>query len=335
MENELMIFQPVRVIVIGLGGIGSKLADELARYMMYEPKAPKELILVDGDVYSQSNLDRQSVLESDVGRPKAQAWAESLAQEFHKLSVRGMCGYVVPIGTKRENVVHIDKLEMEGAVTILAVDNHKTRKMFSDYFQAKVKNGVLINGGNNLTDGSIITSIRHDGEQILPAIDTFHPEIREPKDKNPGELSCAELSKVSGGTQIIWANQMVAALIGNELHCVVQGEWEQLRGRGEVYFDILSNAAAPRQRFVSGKEVKMPKETNELVTEVALPVTPLEVTKVVLGQLPQEEDEDIFVSSGKESTGKKESVTVLKKVKKAAAKSHADIKIVDERGKKK
>lgn len=254
-------FQPMRVILIGLGGIGSKLAEDLARYMMYEAKAPKELVLVDGDVYSESNLDRQSILEGDVGRPKAQVWAEGLAGAFPKLVISGISGYVVPDSMRKENTVPISKLSMEGAVTILAVDNHKTRKMFSDHFQKGVQNGVLINGGNNMTDGSLITAIRMSGEQITPSIDAFHPEIAEPKDKNPGELSCAELAKVDGGTQVIWANKMVATLIGNELYCVVQGELEKLRARGEVYFDIMANAAAPRQRFVPGKEVSFDKGT--------------------------------------------------------------------------
>lgn len=258
---EIPPFQPIRIILVGLGGIGSKLADELARFMMYTEKSPKEMVLVDGDVYSQSNLDRQSVLESDVGKPKAQVWSDSLAQEFHKVSFSAMCGYVVPddfrTGKDMSVVVPISRLQMEGAITILGVDNHPTRKLFSDHFQLHVQNGVLINGGNSSEgEGSIITAARINGEQIMPAIDAFHPEIREPKGKNPGELSCAELAKLDGGTQVIWANQMVAALIGNEVYSVVRGDWEKLRQRGEVYFDITANAAAPKGRFVPGKEIE-------------------------------------------------------------------------------
>jgi hypothetical protein len=273
---EVPPFQPLRVILVGLGGIGSKLADELARFLMYTEKAPKEMVLVDGDTYSQSNLDRQSVLESDVGKPKAQVWSDSLAMEFHKVSFSAMCGYVVPDDFRTQKdmsvVVPISRLQMEGAITILGVDNHKTRKLFSDHFQKFVQNGVLINGGNKTEgEGSIITAVRINGEQIMPAIDTFHPEIKEPKDKNPGELSCAELAKQEGGTQIIWANQMVAALIGNEVYGVVRGDWKNLRQRGEVYFDITANAAAPRARFVPGKEIEYkgdavkvePKEAGE------------------------------------------------------------------------
>ena len=309
MEGEIIGFQPVRVILVGLGGIGSKLADELARYMMYEPKAPKELLFVDGDVYSQSNLDRQSVLESDVGSPKAKVWAEGIAQEFSKLSVAGLCGYVVSSSSKRKdnNVVLVENLPMEGAITILGLDNHKSRKMFSDHFST-VQNGVLINGGNKTEgEGSVITSVRVGGEWVLPPIDAFHPEIADPQDKNPGELSCAELAKIKGGTQIIWANQMVAAMIGNEVHCVVQGEWEKLRARGEVYFDITANAAVPRQRFVSGKEVEIAEET--LVVEDASP------------------------KAGKKIAKKKGSSKAVKATPKAAkAVVLEELKIVDDRG---
>ena len=261
-------FSPARVVLIGLGGIGSKLADELGRYMSHTTKAPKELLLVDGDMYSQSNLERQSILESDVGKPKAQVWSDGLAAEFHNLTVSAMCGYVGKEGTKKDNVVPIDRLPMEGAITIVAVDNHATRKLFSDWFQDRIASGVLISGGNEKTDGSMITAARIKAAQILPAIDTFHPEIKSPKDKNPADLSCAELAKIDGGTQVIWANQMIAALIGNEVHSVVTGEWEKLRKRGEVYFDILENAAVARQRLVSGKEVILPKE-EETTKEVA------------------------------------------------------------------
>ena len=256
-END---FQAVRINLIGLGGIGSKLADELARYMTHTERAPKELILVDGDVYSQGNLERQSVLESDVGLPKAKVWADGLAQEFRMLTVRAICGYVgkrKAEGTAdRPTTVPIDQIAMESSITVVGVDNHATRKLFSDYFQEIVQNGVLISGGNNMTDGSIITAIRMNGKNLTPAIDTFHPEIRNPKDKNPAELSCAELAKVDGGTQVIWANLEAASKLGNEIHCVVTGEWERLKKRGEVYFDILENAAMPRLRMVEGKEVK-------------------------------------------------------------------------------
>jgi len=332
MADDLVVevppFQPVRLILVGLGGIGSKLADELARYMSYTDKAPKEMLLVDGDVYSQSNLDRQSVLESDVGKPKAQVWSDGLAQEFKKISFSAICGYIVPDsflpkedkdGTKvMTRIVPVSKLQMESAITILAVDNHKTRKMFSDYFQSTVKNGVLINGGNSEGgDGSVITAVRMGGEQIMPAIDTFHPEIREPKDKNPGELSCAELAKIDGGTQVIWANQFVAALIGNEVYCVVQGEWEKLRARGEVYFDIMQNTASPRQRFVPGKEILMPQETKKEAKEVP---------EAVVGDPTVEED--VLVTLGSTAATP---VMVKSKPKKA---SPSELKVVDERGKK-
>jgi molybdopterin/thiamine biosynthesis adenylyltransferase len=287
-------FQPVRVILVGLGGIGSKLADELARYMSYTSKAPKELLLIDGDVYSQGNLERQSILESDVGKSKAQAWADGLAAEFHNLSVSAMCGYVGKEGTKKDNVVPIDKISLEGSIVILGVDNHKTRNLFYLWCLVHVPSVYLISGGNNKFDGSVINLWKNNGNRLIDGF-AFHPEILNPQDKNPADLSCAELAKIDGGTQVIWANGMAATVIGNEVHSIVTGEWDKLRKRGEVYFDILENVSVSRQRLVTGKEVTEPQ-----------------VTKVV----------------------EKPKVTVKRVVRKTKGKKpvSAELKVVDERG---
>jgi len=255
-ELQKVLFAPVRTILVGLGGIGSKLAEDLARYMAYSPKAPKELILVDGDTYSQSNLERQSAVESDVGQPKARVWAESLAREFKGLSVRSMDGYVGAPDSKKQNVIPIDKLSLEGAATILGVDNHATRKLFSDYFSRAIQNGALISGGNNLVDGSILVGVRIGGQDFTPPIDTFHQEIREPGDKNPADLSCSELAKLEGGQQVIWANKMAACLMGNAFYALCEGALESLQRQSEIYFDVQANAARPAVRLVPGKEVE-------------------------------------------------------------------------------
>jgi len=255
-----VVFQPKRIVLVGLGGIGSKLADELARYMSYTKGAPKELLLVDGDVYSEGNLERQSVTEADVGKHKAETWAVGISAEFRNLACSSMNGYVGPEGLKKDNVVTIDRHPLDGSIAIVAVDNHPTRNLFYTWFRAKVKDGILLSGGNDMTDGSILSLIQLGGERLVDGF-VFHKEIMEPKGKNPAELSCAELAKLDGGSQVIWANQMAAATLGNEIHSIVSGEWDRLKERGEVYFDILVNSSVPRMRRVSGKEVEEKKET--------------------------------------------------------------------------
>ncbi|MFA7634757.1 MAG: ThiF family adenylyltransferase, partial [Bacillota bacterium] len=55
------------VAVVGLGGVGSACAEALAR------AGVGKLILVDGDVVSATNINRQIIAFTDnIGRPKAE-----------------------------------------------------------------------------------------------------------------------------------------------------------------------------------------------------------------------------------------------------------------------
>ncbi len=62
-----------RVGICGLGGLGGYVAEELARFGV------GFLALVDGDLFEESNLNRQLLCsEGDLGRPKAEAAAERI-----------------------------------------------------------------------------------------------------------------------------------------------------------------------------------------------------------------------------------------------------------------
>jgi molybdopterin/thiamine biosynthesis adenylyltransferase len=64
-----------RVAVMGMGALGSEVAYQLAR------SGVGELILCDGDTVTESNLSRGALyLDKPVGRPKAEAAAECLAE---------------------------------------------------------------------------------------------------------------------------------------------------------------------------------------------------------------------------------------------------------------
>lgn len=61
------------VLVVGLGGVGGYVAEQLTRAGI------GELTIVDGDVVSQSNMNRQLLaLQSTQGKPKAEVMAERL-----------------------------------------------------------------------------------------------------------------------------------------------------------------------------------------------------------------------------------------------------------------
>jgi len=49
-----------RIVVIGLGGIGSALVEPLCRFLNFDDKAEWQVVLVDGDNYEEKNTSRQT-----------------------------------------------------------------------------------------------------------------------------------------------------------------------------------------------------------------------------------------------------------------------------------
>lgn len=80
-----------RVAVFGLGGVGSYLCEALARMGV------GHLILVDGDSYSETNLNRQLYATRDtLGQPKPTVAAERIARIDEDLTVCARCEHLTP-----------------------------------------------------------------------------------------------------------------------------------------------------------------------------------------------------------------------------------------------
>lgn len=78
-----------RVMVLGLGGVGSACAESLAR------GGVGRLVLVDRDVVAPSNMNRQVVARaSTLGRPKAEAMRELLADAAPACEVEAHVAYL-------------------------------------------------------------------------------------------------------------------------------------------------------------------------------------------------------------------------------------------------
>ncbi len=218
--------------VIGIGGIGTNLLFLLCRHL--NSQGESRLFLVDGDEFESRNAIRQDFLK--IGN-KAKVKAEELANKFEDVSFRAIPDFVT-----EEN---IDSIVEEGDIVFMAVDNHATRKLISDHCQ-KLSNITLISGGNELTDGNVQTYIRCDGEDMTLPLTSFHPEIKNPTDKSPGEMSCEERAKQPGSRQILVANAGAAWLMYVAFWLYEEGEVDRI---GEFYFDIMEETKVQnRQR---------------------------------------------------------------------------------------
>jgi molybdopterin/thiamine biosynthesis adenylyltransferase len=216
--------------IIGLGGIGSVLTDFLAQYLNYSYNGEARMFLVDGDKYEPKNAARQSF--SEYGN-KAEVKVEELASKFQKISFRPIDEFI-----DKKNAAEIIE---ERDIVFLVVDNHKTRKIVSKQCQ-KLNNIVLISGGNELTDGNVQVYLKKEGKEITAPLEAYHPEIENPKDKMPNELSCTERQKSE--PQLLFTNLTVACAMLNAFYAV---EKDKL-AYGEVYLDIIAGKHNPVER---------------------------------------------------------------------------------------
>jgi molybdopterin/thiamine biosynthesis adenylyltransferase len=215
----------LEIKAIGIGGIGCALLPFLCRYLQYSEE-PARLTLIDGDRFERGNAVRQAF--ASLGN-KAEVKALELAREFEALAFRSTPEYVT-----EDNVA---RLIGEGEVVFLMVDNHASRNLVSCH-AASLADLTLISGGNDYEDGNVQVYVRQGGRDLTPGLGRYHPEIANPQDKNPAQLSCEELM-AAGAPQLLFANLMVASLMLNAFYAIREGRLNY----SEVYLDILGNVS--------------------------------------------------------------------------------------------
>lgn len=227
---------PERIVLVGLGGIGSQLVPSLVRYLAAKPEPRPVLVLVDGDAYEPSNRTRQVFPESAIGTNKA----EALAEAYRGLTVHAVADYLT-----EANVATVIR---DGDVVLLAVDNHWTRFVV-DRHLATLDEVTLISGGNDETDGNVQLVRRGDGEFVDGGLAEIHAEIgrateAEFADRNGCERQAEERP------QLVVTNLMVASAMLNCAWAVLE------RGSvsySEVYLDVIANAMRSRSWLRQGR----------------------------------------------------------------------------------
>lgn len=220
----------LEIKVIGIGGIGCALLPFLGRYLNYRGERAR-VTLIDGDEFDRSNADRQAF--GTLGN-KARVKAGEMAREFQHLSFRAVPEYITE--------VNIAQYIQDGDTIFLAVDNHKTRKLVSDHCE-KLAAVTLISGGNDFTDGNVQVHIREGGRDRTAPITRFHPEIRNPRDRSPAEMSCEELME-QRAPQLLVTNLAIASAMLNAFYSISLGNLQY----GEVYLDIIEGKSNPVKR---------------------------------------------------------------------------------------
>jgi molybdopterin/thiamine biosynthesis adenylyltransferase len=222
--------QTKKIKVIGAGGIGSHLVEPLARYLNYT-EHHCEVMIIDGDFFEDRNRERQRFGQAGIN--KAVAMVSVLREQFPKVHFRSKDEYLT-----ENNVVSTIR---EKDVVFLGVDNHATRKLVSDRC-CELEDVLLISGGNGYTDGDVLVHWKKDGRDMTPPIAVTAPEIKTPKDKNPGEFTdvdrqgCQE--EALANPQLLFTNLDIACCMLNCYYAYEQGRLTCKR----VFSDILTQA---------------------------------------------------------------------------------------------
>jgi hypothetical protein len=235
-----------RVVLIGLGGIGSRIARPLATFLaslcVDAATEPIELVFCDGDSFAPENVYRMDI--ADFGN-KAEVVGRELIERLgpSTLVVRWVSQYVT-----QQNVA---ELIQDGDCVLLACDNHATRHLVGRHCSSgRLSDIVLISGGNdgveegrNGTYGNVQVYVRRNGIEVTAPIERFHAEIANPADQAPDELSCLELA-AAGAPQLLFANLAVASAMCNALLRLMLSRDDKPM-YDEVALDIVDAVSTP------------------------------------------------------------------------------------------
>ncbi len=221
----------MKIVIVGLGGVGSILCDNLARYLNYSD-IDASVSLVDGDFYEAKNNERQ--LFTRLG-DKATVKCSEMSLKFNNVNFQDFNEFV--------NEDNISSIISEKSIVFICVDNHLSRKVISDYCQT-LENITVISGGNEYTDGNAQLYKREDGKNVTASLIEYHPEIEYPEDQSPEDMSCEELSHSE--PQLLFTNLTVATIMCWMFYAVHKEK--DVTKHAEVYFDITSMATLAKTR---------------------------------------------------------------------------------------
>ncbi len=235
------------VKLIGLGGVGGAVARYGALYLA-SLDVDTRLVLVDGDVFEYHNASRMLFGGAGDNVNKAEAVKDDLLRYLDggRLSLEAIGEHVRPH--------NIDRLIQEGDIVLLAVDNHATRKLVSEFCSSRRNDVCLISGGNDGigkvstgrerrgTAGNCQIYVRRDGADLTPTLTAYHGEIDQPRDEAPDDPSCTVLAQ-QGVPQILFTNLIVASAMLNTLWLYLCGSLHY----AEVTFDIAEGLMRPIQ----------------------------------------------------------------------------------------
>ena len=217
-----------------------------------EYKRPgSELLLIDGDSFEPKNKERQNF---DKMGNKAVVKASQLIPLFPRTKIIPVPSWIVESvdekvddsdednedGTSSRKIAASALLGAHDNLVVYAVvDNHKCRATIVNAAKNCNNIDVFLAGNDDGMYGTTYHYQIRDGVEVTCDPVAYHPELENPPDRNPGELSCEERAQIEGGTQLVAINRMVAAvLLCQTQRNIIEGQ--PVGNSAATFFDMYS-----------------------------------------------------------------------------------------------
>ena len=215
----------INFYLVGAGGTGAHLAEDLCRIILQIQQAGKEVnfTIIDGDIVEPKNTIRQNYQLAEVGLPKAETLAFRCSAKYG-IKTTAICDWF------EEEIIYANCSWNNLTVVIGCVDNATARsKMHSALKQSSAKDPASLfwlDCGNSSHSGQVLVGT-HSNFDIIQACDNpdnpkfwlhlpgptlIHPELLIPQPEELGEnnLSCAEIQ--TRNYQSLFINRMISAI---------------------------------------------------------------------------------------------------------------------------
>jgi len=270
MEHNIdprLLTRAIKVVLVGAGGTGSHVLRRLAtmHLAMIELGHPAglDVLVVDPDLVSKSNVGRQNFWPSDVGQPKA----EILVNRCNMLMLTNWKAEVARV-TNDTQFYNPD-------IVIGCVDNRKGRAAILKALTRSVhRSAYWLDIGNRAHDGQVVlgevfgTGCKR--EDRLPHVADLFPDIVDASlDDKDDAPSCSMAEALE--RQSLFINDTMANVACNLLYELFR--YGKLTHHGQ-FVNIKSGRVTPLaidpeawKRFGYEKEVKKPKRNSKTAKE--------------------------------------------------------------------
>jgi hypothetical protein len=242
----------LEIVTIGGGGIFTGLKDPLVRELLLLTENQPiftRLTLYDGDTFEPRNIARQDF--DQIGN-KAQVLIKMLEDKYKAKNNKSLYfrGFGKFIGeTSIDGVADVKSVVLPGQLTIVIPDNDKTRKLIHDQ-HSRLRNSIVIYGGNDLTEGMAHLHIRKDNQDVTPSINWENPNFNQSKEPYPWEKTTPTPDCLQ--QQLFLANNDVAQGILILFNLLKEGDTNS----PPPFFRIYSDARTASRRPVWNSDLQ-------------------------------------------------------------------------------